>query len=114
MRPVRMPISGVARYCLHLAEALGRMPDFRLSALYYGNRKANVALARQTNLTLPAASSAPPKILNSALEFAPILSRLVIASGFDLVHETFLANFAAPGRTRKVSTIYDVIPLEHP
>lgn len=115
LRPVRPPISGVARYCIHLAVGLAAFrDDFDLLGLYYGNRNSNEALRRTTELTFPSVSNVHPKLLNTILEFFPALSGAVVRGKFDLVHETYFANAYGTKRQKKVATVHDVIPIERP
>ncbi|WP_375271292.1 glycosyltransferase family 4 protein [Sphingomonas sp.] len=133
-RPIRVPVSGVARYCLSLANALVRLRDGGALA---GMPPSDVPLpgelvpdvlvqsARGTNATLGAldprlrtieltAFGRSRKTQNLVTEFLPALAATTVLKRYELVHETYFANLAHTPRQRKVATIHDVIPLDHP
>jgi glycosyltransferase involved in cell wall biosynthesis len=116
MRPVRKPISGVARHAIDLAFGLDARNEFDLHGLYRGNPDNNPALQSVTGLhaKLPPVSDAHPKLMNAVLEFATPLSPFIIKEKFDIIHETFFGNAGAKRGAKKVATIHDVIPLEFP
>lgn len=128
-RPIRVPVSGVARYCLSLANALVRLRDGRAPAdrSLPGELVPDVLIqsARGTNATLGAldprlktieltAFGQSRKTQNLVTEFLPALSSATTLRRYDLVHETYFANLAFTPWQRKVATIHDVIPLDFP
>lgn len=119
-RPVRLPISGVARYCLSLAntfaaEGCGRfdIPD----VLVQHNGGANTCpdeFVPQVRKVEYRPLHDRRKLQNVAFEFLPrIVARRALGS-YDLVHETWFANIGKRPCQLKVATIHDVIPLDHP
>jgi len=119
-RPVRPPISGVARYCLSLANALVEeasphigIPDV-LVQYDGGNNRTPDEFYSKIHRVEYSPFSTYRKIQNLAFEFAPNVFGRHKLSQYDLVHETYFANIGRrPGQV-KVSTIHDVIPLDHP
>jgi glycosyltransferase involved in cell wall biosynthesis len=115
MRPVRTPISGVARHCIDLALALKARHEFEIYGLYRGNRSTNEALRSVEGIAaISSVSHVSPKILNLVLEFLPAFSSTVIDGKFDIVHETFFGNIGSKRKGKKVVTIHDIIPIENP
>jgi glycosyltransferase involved in cell wall biosynthesis len=115
LRPLRPPLAGVGRYCLHLASELERYSsELRLLGLYYGNQRNNAILATLSDLHVPSVSRAHPKLLNAILEFTPALAPIVVPARVDLVHETYFAHAAAGRRAKRVCTIHDIIPIDEP
>lgn len=115
-RPVRPPVSGVARYCIELINALEAAPSPRVSALVQGDFDhwpvtELAASVRKEHLNFLGSNR---KIQNAALEFAPGVFGGFVSSRVDVVHETYFASLGSSGRAAKVSTIHDVIPLDKP
>lgn len=116
LRPVRIPISGVARYCIELVSALREGADApQVTGLFYGDRRSNEGLRRTTRLDgIPAATTAGAKTVMAGMEFLPVLGKLLVRGEHDLVHETYFANISERGGCPKVVTIHDVIPIDRP
>lgn len=123
-RPIRVPVSGVARYCLSLANAFVRLRD-RGALADLPLPDVLVQSARGSNQTLGAldprlhkveltAFGRSRKTQNLVTEFLPALAATTTLKRYQLVHETYFANLAHTPRQRKVATIHDVIPLDHP
>jgi alpha-1,3-rhamnosyl/mannosyltransferase len=119
-----VPVSGVARYCLSLANALvrlrnagelGDLPavDVLVQTARGGNRTLNALdpQLRAVELTMFGRSR---KTQNLVAEFVPALAAATALRRYPLVHETYFANLAATPRQHKVATIHDVIPLDQP
>lgn len=114
LRPMRTPISGVARHAVDLLHALKENTEFEFSALYRGDASTNPILAELGSLPAPMVSTPNHNLLNIVLEYAPLFSPLVVKGKYDLVHETFFFNAYTNRGVKKVATIHDVIPLEFP
>jgi glycosyltransferase involved in cell wall biosynthesis len=123
-RPIRIPISGVARYCislvnalteLHQSGALSDLPAFHVLVQDEdGTNKTLTELGpdvKQTNLN---AFGRRRKTQNVVTEFLPELAARTVLRRYELIHETYFANLGSPRVHRKVSTIHDVIPLDYP
>ena len=115
-RPVRPPVSGVARYCIELINALEESSGLDVSAVVQGEPDQWPVTelserVRKRNLNFLGSNR---KIQNAALEFAPRIFGGTVASRVDVVHETYFASLGASKRAAKVSTIHDVIPLDKP
>lgn len=113
-RPVRTPISGVARYCIDLAEAMQANNDGVDVSLYAQNYKQrneelNSINERFTNVL---ASNIPRKVENLLLE-SGVNPFFIQKEKYDIVHETYFARLDVKG-AKKVSTIHDIIPYTHP
>jgi alpha-1,3-rhamnosyl/mannosyltransferase len=123
-RPIRVPVSGVARYCLSLANSFARLraegefPDLPVADVL-------VQTERGTNRTIEAldprlvtieltAFGRSRKTQNLVTEFIPALAAGTTLRCYGLVHETYFANLAYSPWQRKVATIHDVIPLDFP
>lgn len=119
-RPVRTPISGVARYCLSLTNALAIDPPAGIGipdVLVQRDGGAN-SCPDEFSATVRQIEYRPlrtrRKWQNVAFEFLPRLVARRALGGYDLVHETYFANIGTRPGQRKVATIHDVIPLDHP
>lgn len=123
-RPIRVPVSGVARYCLSLANALLRLQDSgNLEELPLpdvlvqsggGINKTIAALDdRLTKIELTPFGKTR-KTQNLVMEFLPALTAATSLSKYDIIHETYFANLAYSPRHHKVATIHDVFPIEYP
>lgn len=123
-RPIRVPVSGVARYCLSLANAFVRLRERRELA---DLPPVDMLVQREggTNHTLDAldprlatveltAFGRSRKTQNLVTEFMPALAAGTALKRYKLVHETYFANLAYSPWQRKVATIHDVIPLDYP
>lgn len=116
-RPVRDPISGVARYCLGLSEALSRSGEVQLDLFVQAQGGKNRFLD-----LLPAGATqrqsrvfAGQKLVqNGLLEYLPTIEPLLIGGKHRILHETYFANIGTRRGAAKVTTIHDVIPLERP
>lgn len=116
-RPVRDPISGVARYCLGVSEALMRTPGAPLELFVQDQGGANTFLSElsQGAVRRDARFFAEHRqVQNLLLEFVPRSAALLLGTGQHILHETYFANLGRFRRTRKVATIHDVIPLDRP
>jgi len=116
-RPVRDPISGVARYCLGLSEALIRTYDLDIDLFVQAQGGTN----RFLDLLPPGASQrqstlfANRKIVqNALLEYLPFVEPMLIGGRHQVLHETYFANIGTRRGGAKIATIHDVIPLERP
>jgi glycosyltransferase involved in cell wall biosynthesis len=121
-RPIRIPVSGVARYCLSLANALSNLADtgeisWRPDVLVQSEKGRNPTLVelaaslRQVELTQ---FGRRRKTQNVAMEFVPFLPSRFGLSKYQLIHETYFANLGTRAKHRKISTIHDVIPIDFP
>lgn len=116
-RPVRDPISGVARYCLGLSEALSRRAEVQLDLFVQAQGGSNGFLE-----LLPAGVTqrrsrvfaAQKLVQNALLEYLPACEPLLIGGKHQVLHETYFANIGTARGAAKVATIHDVIPLERP
>ncbi|MBN67821.1 MAG: hypothetical protein CME32_00890 [Gimesia sp.] len=116
-RPVRAPLSGVARYCIGLSNALAQGLALELDLLVqtdgrdfqYVNHLPD-GLKKVQGRYL----SRFPFIQNGLLEYCPSLGRIMFGSGYRVTHETYFANMGSWRRAQKIATIHDVIPLERP
>lgn len=118
-RPVRPPISGVARYCLSLANAFAARENGDL-----GLPDVLVQYDRGINTSPDAFDPAlrkveyrpfrSRKLQNVMFEFLPGIVGQGALGSYDLVHETYFANTMTRPGQRKIATIHDVIPLDHP
>lgn len=119
-RPIRPPISGVARYCLSLANTFA-------TEGCGGFGVPDVLVQHDGGVNTCPDELVPPvhkveyrplhnrrKLQNVAFEFLPRLVARRALGSYDLVHETWFANIGTRPRQLKVATIHDVIPLDHP
>lgn len=116
-RPIRDPISGVARYCLEMTEALASRPDISLRCFIQAQGGKNTALLNiDKNVTTVHSRlfSDSRRLQNTLLEFTPKIGARLVPGNFNLIHETYFANLGLHPRIPKVVTIHDVIPLERP
>ncbi|MDZ7283004.1 glycosyltransferase family 4 protein [Sphingomonas sanguinis] len=118
-RPIRPPISGVARYCLSLGNAFAaRQPDdlgLPDMLVQYDNGR-NIS-PDALDLALRQIEYRPfrhRKLQNVMFEFLPSLVGRGALGSYDLVHETYFANTVTRPGQRKIATIHDVIPIDHP
>jgi glycosyltransferase involved in cell wall biosynthesis len=124
-RPIRNPISGVARYCIEKTNALyalGKHRGIDIN-LYCQNWNGNNS---ELEKQIPSLESelhidrkVNSKIKNILWEYFPdITFRSEFSEKYDIVHESYFANLGSSklkGSTPfKVSTIHDVIPVDHP
>lgn len=116
-RPVRSPISGVARYCLGVSNALADSQSIALNNFVQAEGGKNEFLgllpkaAPQVRTRIAANDR---RIQNALLEFVPITHPLLFGRGYDILHETYFADLGSRRGAQKVSTIHDVIPLDRP
>lgn len=116
-RPVRPPISGVARYCLGVSEALLRTTSYRLDAFVQEEKGTNefVDLISQQARIVPSRFFKNKRLVqNLLLEFLPLSGQAFFENGYDIVHETYFANLGQHRKAAKVATIHDLIPLDRP
>jgi glycosyltransferase involved in cell wall biosynthesis len=124
-RPIRNPISGVARYCIDKTNALsilGRQRGIDVDLYCQNWRGKNKELENQTpNLQaeLHIDRKINSKIKNILWEFLPdIIHGNEFKKKYDIVHESYFASLGNSrvkgSRCLKVSTIHDVIPIDHP
>lgn len=114
-RPIRRPISGVAQYTCNLAEELARFEgvDLKLLTLEYRAR------APDTEFPLDASrlyhiARLPRKLFNIGTEHLHLPIASWVCGEADVRHETFFGCLPTRPRCPLVSTIHDVIPIEHP
>ncbi|RLT92292.1 glycosyltransferase family 4 protein [Ketobacter sp.] len=120
-RPIRTPLSGVARYCANLSH--------HLSLIARQENRAQIEVfcqdwkSRNTELqTIIANNDASfrcqdqinPKLANILFEFFPSYAKHFHNKKFDIIHETYFANLGKKTKEKKVVTIHDVIPLDCP
>ncbi len=118
-RPVRPPVSGVARYCLGIARSLGESDAFDLTLV---GQFANSAVARdlapkhsrQVNSQFLGGSRMRTLVSNAAIELGPEMLRRRITKQTDLVHETYFARLSHRSGPPMVATVHDTIPIDHP
>jgi glycosyltransferase involved in cell wall biosynthesis len=117
-RPVRYPLAGVGQYVFNLAVALAEQSaDFKV--LFTGgcaNRDATVlaaAIGKEHSHFVPVGGHRP---LAAVLRYAPgLLPTRLIGGPFGIFHSTFFEGYPRPKKGQElVSTIHDVIFLEHP
>jgi glycosyltransferase involved in cell wall biosynthesis len=117
-RPVRDPVSGVARYCASLSNALAvRAKGFDIDVLVQGKGGPGRPLdsySPAVKFTRFDAMTSNRKVQNAFLEFAPRLLVRSFVRKYQLLHETYFANVGSGAGVKTVATIHDVIPLDHP
>ncbi|MDA5093072.1 glycosyltransferase family 1 protein [Aliiroseovarius sp. KMU-50] len=116
-RPVRDPISGVARYCLGLSEALTRLARQEFDHFVQTQRGKNsfVSLLPTSDTQISSRIFAGDRrIQNALLEYLPRLQSLLIPGQHDILHETYFANLGTRHGKPKLATIHDIIPLDRP
>lgn len=116
-RPVRSPISGVARYCIGVAEALTRSEALWSDLFVQSQRGSNEFLSLLPKSATQVHSRIAPddrRIQNAILEFLPMTQPLLLGRKYKILHETYFANLGHRQGAAKVATIHDVIPLERP
>ncbi len=116
-RPVRTPVSGVARYCIGLGRQLADELSPNDTVHYFcqnwkGRNNEIYEMRGVGNLLTP--DSLPPFVQNVVFEFLPNYADKIIGEKFDVVHETYFGRLGRCAGRRKVVTIHDVIPLEIP
>lgn len=116
-RPVRSPISGVARYCLGVCNALvdshGMVP-YNFVQAEGGKNEFLDLLPKTAPQVHSRIAPGDRRIQNALLEFAPVAHPLLFGSNYDVLHETYFADLGRRKGARKISTIHDVIPLDRP
>jgi len=117
-RPVRSPISGVARYCLGISDALAKTPEVTPHTFVQPESGKNEFLHLLPTSASPQVLSriAPNdrRIQNALLEYLPISHPLLFGDHYDILHETYFADLGRRRGARKISTIHDVIPIYRP
>ena len=124
-RPIRSPISGVARYCIELANSIsnvGVLENINVTLYCQDWNKKNVDLkdiALDLVPLLHIDRSIPPKIKNILWEYLPQFTHNIeFKNRYDIIHESYFAGLGEAHWTgfhsKKVSTIHDVIPIDHP
>ncbi len=116
-RPVRTPITGVARYCIGLSNALNRVAGnnaIDATALVGGRGKNDhIGLIESGNYSRIGDRIVPQVLLNAVNEYLPTVNKLVNSRNFDIAHETYFANIAIRSKF-KIATIHDTFPLDFP
>lgn len=117
-RPIRQPVSGVARYCLGLVNGLGTLRRPVDVHVFCQNWKGTNFALKELPISVQslAPDKLPPFYQNVLFEFCPsFATRVVGADRFDIVHETYFAPLGAKSsRVKKVVTIHDIIPIDAP
>lgn len=117
-RPIRHPVSGVARYCASLANAMNASGKIdTLDVLVQGGPE-NVSL-KELNEDVSQVHirhlTQNRKLQNLAMEFLPVGLNMFLPKRYDLIHETYFARLGArTKRCAKISTIHDTIPIDRP
>jgi glycosyltransferase involved in cell wall biosynthesis len=115
LRPIRRPLAGVARYCVHLtSELLKLRGELTIQAVYHGTPRTNPMLTLPSTPKVAAATCLPAKAVNTIWEFLPILGPLLVRDRVDVVHETYFARVEANRGAKRVCTIHDIIPIDKP
>ena len=115
-RPVREPISGVARYCTDLSIALGENSNLNLKVLVQNFLNKNEKLGELISggVNMSQLHYVPRKIENLYLECGGDVTLVHRDFQPDIVHETYFARLDGPKNVKKISTIHDVIPIDRP
>ena len=115
-RPIRNPISGVARYCTDLSIALSKNPDLSIEVLVQNFLNQNDKLGEliSSGVSMSQLHYIPRKIENLYLEFGGDVT--LGRRGFkpDIIHEAYFARLDGPKSAKKIATIHDVIPIDCP
>ena len=115
LRPLRPPVSGVARYCLHLFNALAELNGrISLHGLVQGHDEVLGELSENGTFERPLEWVRPVVVRNALVDFVPGFDRALGLAGYDVVHETYSARLATGGRRNMVATVHDVIPIDAP
>jgi len=113
-RPVRTPISGVARYCIDLGLSLENTElDIKFLGQNFKNRNLELEKFRKVTENTLENSKVSRKIENLCYEIG-LSSNLFHDFKPDIIHETYFAKLECSKNTRKVSTIHDIIPITNP
>lgn len=114
-RPVRSPISGVARYCIDLVNSLqcDNKHDVYLYGQNFMQRNKDLNIIRPEIRNLNESFLFPRKVENIFLESGFRADILRNSIQVDITHETYFARLDMPN-SKKVSTIHDIIPITHP
>ena len=101
-RPVRQPVSGVARYCIEIRNRLEALGPVRLSPFVQSaeNAEALSELNDHDEFVEIIDWLRPRSIRNLAIETSPRLVDRLLPAGFDLVHETYFARLVASARQK--------------
>jgi alpha-1,3-rhamnosyl/mannosyltransferase len=119
LRPARHPISGVARYCLNLCNALAQPTGpgddhLGVHAFVQGDHPSlqtlHPSVARERRLE----AIRPTTVRNALIDLAPPMGRALGLSKFDLIHETYSARLSLGRNRPMVATVHDVIPIDAP
>lgn len=120
-RPIRNPMSGVARYCLNLSNGITnllREEDHITVDVFCQNwRKSNStfeSVRKTSNASFSCQKNIPPKFANLAFEFCPSLAKQFYNGPYDIIHETYFANLGSKKSEKKIVTVHDLIPIEFP
>jgi len=114
-RPIREPLSGVARYCVSLSKALGDIQDIDVNVFVQNWKNKNIYIREIEDLDKLEIKRCHPKLFNALMEFFPYFGGgLINKEQFDLVHETYFSGLGEVKNRKKVVTIHDLIPLEFP
>lgn len=116
-RPVRSPISGVARYCLGLSDALSVNKSLIIENFVQSQGDKNEfieLLPENIPIVHSRIAAKDRRVQNAILEFVPTMHPLLFGSGYDILHETYFADLGRRRGAQKISTIHDVIPLDRP
>ncbi len=114
-RPVRPPISGVARYCIELANGLCERPDLEARPIVRrGGNLESIAQLSNEKAGLEVFKHLPPgRMRNLAIESNPRLVARQLRWA-DVVHETYFARLGGSRNRRLVCTVHDTIPIDFP
>lgn len=121
-RPIRNPMSGVARYCLNLSNEMSRLiqgdDDLEIDVFCQNWRNSNTVLSSIKEdlrfTSVKCQEKIPSRLANLTFEFLPAISKQFYNGPYDIIHETYFANLGSKKSEKKVVTIHDVIPLEFP
>jgi alpha-1,3-rhamnosyl/mannosyltransferase len=116
-RPIRTPISGVARYCIGLINARpAAEPTGTFQVLVQGSAAKGEPLTQlrdRSQFVRLDQLGRNRKVQNLALELCPHHLVPSQVRKVDIVHETYFGNIGNV-KGLKVSTIHDVIPMDFP
>lgn len=116
-RPIREPLAGVGQYTYNLVNnlCLHGSQDIEFKLLYFDFLGKNQLLDfKHNNLQVERFRFLHRKLFNVYAEHIGFPNIEVITGNVDVVHYTFFGWFPVRSQAKKVSTIHDVIPLDHP
>lgn len=115
-RPVRDPVSGVARYCIGLSNSLANKSINLRTLVQGGGRNSYISQLNKINIKdiNPSGYKILSKFQNISSEYFPgFFGRAFVRGEYDIVHETYFANIG-PKSSKKIATIHDVFPIDFP